>query len=775
MTQSDDKIEELTESEIEISNETDFNSKYNSMMNILFVIDSYLEMHPDKATFSDKLNVNLLKVSELVTDEITNSEMEYFCEILIVLCTLCPKKDYYLEKLEDMSDEIINFFLNIIDKYIVVEEVEKTTSEVTKKLSVMKISSSERASRNSLDIQKIIEAEMTNLKNEIKDLTTKNQELVARMDAVKQKEELIIKHEEELNQYTLDFNKMKETLVNKESEIEELKQIININSKKYLEELNTYREKLELATSIENELKNTAKENEKYKVKIKELVVYKTKAEEQENLKQVIDAVMTENEILKKEKHVNTHKLEILTNNNNIQIEKLKTIENEKNRILLELDDANRELYKIERANKKKTNRNYGRSSTYLDKHFISQQTMLQNKDDEEDDNHVILEDIEYPKTTKNVIVDVRSDEEDDNDGVENDWEKERERIKREREKDEEIEGLKKQNTDLESKMFNLKSEVFELKSDITALKKSLKEKTDEVDRYRVLQFDMSTNKDKKDLSNDENKNLLSANLQQIIVLEENLKVVNEERRTLFHEKSKADIEINQLKIDLDKIKISSETDKERLETELKDVKTKLEGIQKEKSSLNKELEEARNLITNNNNLMNKMLDEKISLSNNENKNKDQLLQEKSAMENIYKEKVDKLEKEVATNSGIMKRSVELEYKLEQSIKDIKSFDEKLRIKDNKIKGLEDQINKKEERIKSLVLQIKENNEVYYQTLERKQRDISYYKKLVEEQQVQFTKENDLILNKLFELSLQFNALKCDWDKKIEQEENQCI
>jgi hypothetical protein len=154
----------------------------------------------------------------------------------------------------------------------------------------------------------------------------------------------------------------------------------------------------------------------------------------------------------------------------------------------------------------------------------------------------------------------------------------------------------------------------------------------------------------------------------------------------------------------------------------------------------------------------------------NENKNKDQLMNERTFIEASYKEKIDRLEKEIATAQSYLKKSVELEYKLEQSLKDIKAFDEKLRSKDVKIKGLEDQIIKKEDRIKSLVLQIKENNEVYYSTLDKKQRDISYYKNLVEEQQVQFTRENDLILNKLFELSLQFNALKCDWDKKLEHE-----
>lgn len=767
----DEKIEEMTESAIDVAEEHDFNSRYNSIMNILYVIDSYLEIHPEKSTFSSKLNVNILKVSELVSDEATNDEMEFFVEILVVLTTICPKKDYYLEKMEEMADETINFFLNIIDKYIIVEEVQKT--QTNPKLSIMRCM--ERKS-TSLEAVKSNEKEIIALKNEIKDLSYKNQDLIARMEAIKQKEELISKHEEELNQYTLEFNKMKENLVNRDSEIEELKQIININSKKYLEEMNTLREKLESATSIESELKNTTKENEKYKQKIKELMVYKNKAEEQENLKQVIDSVMTENELLKKEKHTNIHKIEVLSNSNNSHLEKIKELESEKTRILLELDEANRDLYKMERTKKKGGAKAMNRLSTYMDQNLQLTTEGDKNKQkltDEYGSGKIGLDDIDA-LSDKN-ITDGLKTQEDDN-VIELEWEKERERINREREKDNELEALKKDKFKLENQIFELKSEIFEIKSDLEDSKKKLFDKEGEVDRYRNQAFDNNKINSGVDTGKEtpDDRKIQNANLEQIIVLENDIKLLTEDKRKLLQEKNKFELEVNKLKMELDKIKISNETEKLRLTEELKELRNKYDEVCIDKSTLTKELEESRNQISNNNSLVNKMLDEKMALMSNENKNKDQLMNERSFIEAAYKERIEKLEKEVAASQSFLKRSVELEYKLEQSLKDIKGFDEKLRAKELKIKGLEEQIIKKEERIKTLVLQIKENNEVYYSTLEKKQRDITYYKKLVEEQQIQFTKENDLILNKLFELSLQFNALKCDWDKKIE-DENQCL
>ncbi len=162
--------------------------------------------------------------------------------------------------------------------------------------------------------------------------------------------------------------------------------------------------------------------------------------------------------------------------------------------------------------------------------------------------------------------------------------------------------------------------------------------------------------------------------------------------------------------------------------------------------------------------------DEKLELIENDKNFRLDMKNENAINEIEIKEKIDKLMSKEKDNQVNIKKILELEFKLEASLKEIRSLDDKVRGKDSKIKILDETIQQNEKKIKELINQIKENNDVYFTTLERKQRDIAYYKKLVEEQQLQFTKENDMILNKLFELSLQFNALKCDWDKKIQQE-----
>ena len=753
-----------TDLEFELEDNNGYDSKYSNMNTVLLVLDKYCETRG----FEDVLEENSisgLKVNELISDQPFNSEQIKLLEIIFLIFS------YLLDEIKIDIEDQFEFIEMLLAKY----DKSNDNGNREPKRSVFR-TMTRSTTIDVVTTNKILEEknhiiEVLKLENE--DLKKKVESFESRENIMKSKEEVIQRYDDDLHRFQEEQNQLRITISNKENEVDELKHIININSKKYLEDIEKLKERCDSLANLENELKNTAKINDNYKQKIKELMVYKTKAEDQENLKQVIDAVMTENELYKKEKQLNIHKIDVLSNTIASHIEKIKSLEIERNKLMAELEEANKEVYKMEKI-KKRGYKNVSsmRPSTVLNNALGTgdlDETYNKNLLDDTSNNNINLDQIEEFNT---------AEEQDNNNNIEQEWERERSRMKKERDLEIENTQLKRERETSENKIFDLKNEIFELKSDLNELSKSLKEKNAEIERYRVLQLDVEDKVDDKAIkegNEEKEKNIVSSNLEQIIILESNIKQLNEEKRGVLIEKNKLEIELSKTKIDNERGRMEMDAELIKLEAEKNELKIRYEDEIKEKKQLSKELEEARNLMTSNASLVNKMLDEKLEIVGSEQQTREASDSLKIKLESDFKEKLSRLEHEISTNQGLLKRSVELEYKLEVTLKEMKVLDDKLRAKDNKIKGLEDQIIKKEERIKNLIAQIKENNDVYYQTLERKHRDISYYKKLVEEQQIQFTKENDLILNKLFELSLQFNALKCDWDKKVELDDKQVM
>lgn len=79
LNEIDITIPEVTKLNYDIEGDEDFNSNYSSFMNILFV-HRYIEIHPEKKAFRNSLDVNLLKVSELLSDTPNEAELIKFAD-----------------------------------------------------------------------------------------------------------------------------------------------------------------------------------------------------------------------------------------------------------------------------------------------------------------------------------------------------------------------------------------------------------------------------------------------------------------------------------------------------------------------------------------------------------------------------------------------------------------------------------------------------------------------------------------------------------------------
>ena len=112
-------------------------------MNILFVIDKYLDLHSERNTFHKNLNANLIKVTDVLSDIYPSKELLQFTEFLLVLAIISPSKDNFLDRVEDLSEETITHFLNVVEIYIKPEEYDEKNKRNTK-YSILKITQTKR-------------------------------------------------------------------------------------------------------------------------------------------------------------------------------------------------------------------------------------------------------------------------------------------------------------------------------------------------------------------------------------------------------------------------------------------------------------------------------------------------------------------------------------------------------------------------------------------------------------------------------------------------------
>lgn len=123
------EIEILTSSKF---NETEFNESFNNneLINILFIIEKYIEINKDKEIIKDNFNLNKLNILKLSKRDEKNIE-EYikFCEMIICTCYLSDRKDFFIDYIGKLDEETVDFFINIIEKYFTITNNEEIQYE----------------------------------------------------------------------------------------------------------------------------------------------------------------------------------------------------------------------------------------------------------------------------------------------------------------------------------------------------------------------------------------------------------------------------------------------------------------------------------------------------------------------------------------------------------------------------------------------------------------------------------------------------------------------
>lgn len=718
-------------------------------MNILYVLDRYLELHYERKNFKSCFNVNLIKVKELISDSmIINNEVIIFTEFIIVLTSLSINRELFLDRIENLTEEIISQYLEVIDTYINQEDnnfIDTSINKGNKKYSILKIVHDRRRNTNltlnnsmlkdtsqsnlfyfgngNFDNENNNEIKLMNIKltNDLKEAYLRIKELQNTVDMLKKDEEQLKIQDREHAKLIEEINSLRHTIDTKNIEISELNKKVIIGGKKYLDEISDLKEKLENSKMTENDLRSSLKEGEKFKNKLKELSIVKQKAEEYDNLKSLFDTLVSEHELIKKEKLNMNHKIEVskaeILNLN----EKLKQSEASNVNLQIELSNLNREIYLEDKRRKLKSNSGLAYNlESVIENENEKNENALPNEE-----RDIVLENVQKRTSLG----------------------KQENTINNDHLNDSYIE-LEKENFELKLKIEKMKSHVKSTKT-IHEHAKQLIEEDNKI-------FDKIQEKEKE--------------IQKLILLlkdeQENKKILKEEAEQLRNEVK--NLELENKKAETKMLHFKKE-DVERQDKKVKtinELESKINIINLEKKTIEKENFELRNQISNNNSLINKMLDEKMILIENESRSRETLHNEKIKSETEFKLKIKSLEEELEKQGGLIKENTQLSVKLDGLSRDIEMLKEKIKIKELKIVELNDEIKVKEEKLRELLIQIKENNDVFNEELEKRQGDINFYKKLNEDQQNKFIKENDLVLNNLYELALQFNNLKNEYDKK---------
>lgn len=105
---------------------------YSNIINILYVIEKYIENHPEYGNLNDNFNINTIKIHELLKkSKSTITEEIKVCEALMVISFLSNRKDMYLEKISKLSEEVINFYIGVIENYYTPPRDDESLPQIT--------------------------------------------------------------------------------------------------------------------------------------------------------------------------------------------------------------------------------------------------------------------------------------------------------------------------------------------------------------------------------------------------------------------------------------------------------------------------------------------------------------------------------------------------------------------------------------------------------------------------------------------------------------------
>ena len=300
--------------------------KYNNFNFLLISIDNFINEIPNKDKIKEQIkfseNISIKKIINKELDELIK-----LAEMLIFLTIICKNKDYFLQKINLIDNNINKLYYSIIEKYISLKiEVNEETIDIVKPIEIKvddEIFEEENDEEYSNDIA-------LNEKNKINDLTKEIKNLKEKLEKIEQEKNIL-----EYNNNLKSKNFNEDLTIQKEEII--YNQIISPNKDEIIESLKNENEDLHKTLDnlhIENQELEAIVEN--LNIKIKDLELDYQKLKEEYDLKEQNFAEIISNHKSMIEKLNHDLKLEININKNYNEEKEL--LLNELNKYKEELD-----------------------------------------------------------------------------------------------------------------------------------------------------------------------------------------------------------------------------------------------------------------------------------------------------------------------------------------------------------------------------------------------------------------------------------------------------
>jgi hypothetical protein len=381
---SEPKLEQIG-GNFEISLDSSFGIRYANIVSIMNIIENYLEKSAEKGRFT-AWGLDLkskLKINDFLKND--QKQLILISEILVFLSAISSKVDQFLDKLEDAEDKYIHLYCAISDKYLtnisndsvlnvsshnqynrlysedmkpsqsmrniqgVNDKLQKKCEELIKEKENLLKSLQESEKEISLMKEKQITSERnySELEFKYKDSTRENEYL-------KNSNKSNIKVQEELLNESILINQLKTQLSQKDMEIEDIKKDYELQIKSYNDKITQLSEKLEVYSDKISAMKSLSNENEKLKIKIKELSLLKDKQMEYDEMVLNLESKIRMIDTLNKEKQSYISQLEKANKDMLTEKEKCRQSEYERKRLEFELNDLKKENSRMENNFKNK-------------------------------------------------------------------------------------------------------------------------------------------------------------------------------------------------------------------------------------------------------------------------------------------------------------------------------------------------------------------------------------------------------------------------------------
>jgi hypothetical protein len=367
---------------LDIVSDKNFPIRYSNMVLLVNAIDTYLQKCYEKNKLINKVPIKkLILINDLLKGE--EYQIVTLIELIILMSALSTKKDYFLDRIGECDERLINTYLTYVEKYVPLEAkndgnesllninsslirynnfegTSKILGVVNEKLN-KKIEESEKEKnvflKNINELENLLKEERKknyNLEQKLVEMDLKFKDFNREIELVKSSNNFNKMQQQELMEESMMISQFKSDLRLKEIELQdkdrEISQLNTFHSeevKKLTERIEQLQEKISSSNDLNGEI-------DKLRNKVKELQVFKDKCSDYEEMSLNLDSKIRIIDSLIQEKQSLTNQLDKYSKEILNEKEKVRKKDYELKQLNIDLEELKKENLRLESTMKYK-------------------------------------------------------------------------------------------------------------------------------------------------------------------------------------------------------------------------------------------------------------------------------------------------------------------------------------------------------------------------------------------------------------------------------------